>query len=613
MSTANSYQVNSLSQSTDWLTGWQYRKGHTIDGALGAGTNYQVRITVQYEAGVDANSDVFCHNFCQNDFEDIRFTDDDGSTLLDYWLEEYTPYDNAIFWVEVSDNLDTAQSIYIYFGNPRAGSETNGEATFPFFDDFNDNFLDTSKWEEWHTAGSVTEFEGLLTVNGGASGWQSLGGTTEFSYDHSFEMRAFASTDSSNAVQFGADERSADGNAPNGYNSAYFDYYDGSFCTSRRNSLQEATMRSVPLDVFAHWAIHFHSSILRFYHDDSLIATHTVNVPTTSMGLWIADIYSESVSFDWAFTRKCVDSEPSHGIWQNIETLDPATVAHWPFNEGFGSTLYDLSGNGNDGSISGAYYTPGAMDDNALHFDGNNDYVEMDQSPSLRSIADEYTFEAIFKLSSYGSQAGCTLFQMASETGGNVFIVVANEIPSDNRIRIAAMTGTQGDEIFDFNYVIPLDQWVALCVTKSNNGNLDLYINGSYIETLTGFPQIQTYNLDTAFIGADADTSMELTDFFDGFIDEIRIYNSTLTNSEIYENYASFFDIASTSTSTTETTTVTSVTSNTGGITTPTPPAVFPYDVMLGVLVGGVVVVVVILIAIIRLRPRSTSDGYVYG
>jgi hypothetical protein len=81
---------------------------------------------------------------CRTDFGDVRFTRSDGSTLLDYWMEEKVDGDYAVFWVEVADDLSTnAVTIYIYYGNSTATTTSNGNNTFLFFDDFN---VDLSKW-----------------------------------------------------------------------------------------------------------------------------------------------------------------------------------------------------------------------------------------------------------------------------------------------------------------------------------------------------------------------------------------------------------------------------------------------------------------------------------
>jgi hypothetical protein len=50
-------------------------------------------------------------------------------------------------------------------------------------------------------------------------------------------------------------------------------------------------------------------------------------------------------------------------------------IAHWRFDEGSGDIAYDISGNGNDGTINGAQSVPG-VGGSALEFDGIDDYVE---------------------------------------------------------------------------------------------------------------------------------------------------------------------------------------------------------------------------------------------
>jgi len=121
-----------------WLTGWGYRKSHVINYAAGAGTLYQKQITVHYGSGTDGDDDVYLNSHSRTDFGDVRFTDDDGTTLLDYWMESKVDSDYAIFWVEVADDLSTvAATIYVYYGKADATTTSNGINTFIFFEDFN--------------------------------------------------------------------------------------------------------------------------------------------------------------------------------------------------------------------------------------------------------------------------------------------------------------------------------------------------------------------------------------------------------------------------------------------------------------------------------------------
>ena len=130
-----------------WLSGWENRKSHVINYATGAGTGYQISVTVHFGSGSDSGSDVYLSGNCKTDFGDIRFTDDNGETELDYWMQDMTPSTSAIFWVKINDDLTSSNAtIYIYYGNAGASTTSDGEDTFNFFDHFDGGSLDTSKW-----------------------------------------------------------------------------------------------------------------------------------------------------------------------------------------------------------------------------------------------------------------------------------------------------------------------------------------------------------------------------------------------------------------------------------------------------------------------------------
>ena len=119
-----------------WLAGWQYQKSHVINPAAGAGTNYQVKITVNYGSGTDNGGNVYLNSHSRVDFGDVRFTDGDGVTLLSYWMENEVNSNYAVFWVKIPDDLSTnPATIYIYYDNPSATTTSNGAATFLMFRD----------------------------------------------------------------------------------------------------------------------------------------------------------------------------------------------------------------------------------------------------------------------------------------------------------------------------------------------------------------------------------------------------------------------------------------------------------------------------------------------
>jgi hypothetical protein len=78
---------------------------------------------------------------------DVRFTDANGNEL-DYWIENWDyAGKNTRIWVKVQTIPANGETkIKMHYGNPSAISSSNGEATFDFFDDFNEASLNTNKW-----------------------------------------------------------------------------------------------------------------------------------------------------------------------------------------------------------------------------------------------------------------------------------------------------------------------------------------------------------------------------------------------------------------------------------------------------------------------------------
>ncbi len=152
-----------------WLTGWTYRKSHTIAGSTaGAQTNYQVGIKVYRDGdgfGTEnisgtTFSSVHCKSHCREDFRDIRFALDDGN-LLPFWIESLDETEHsAIIWVKLGTipASPATLTLYIYYGNDTAPEATNGSATFPLlFDHFDDGSLDAQWTPTTANGGTITE------------------------------------------------------------------------------------------------------------------------------------------------------------------------------------------------------------------------------------------------------------------------------------------------------------------------------------------------------------------------------------------------------------------------------------------------------------------------
>ena len=110
------------------LSGWNNRVSHVLTAGAGAGTNYQMRVHVHFAAGANSGEDIYVDGQCNTDFSDIRFTSSDEQTLLSYWLQSKTDSDNAVFWVKVTADLDSDQTIFVYYGNYLATVSLSNQA-----------------------------------------------------------------------------------------------------------------------------------------------------------------------------------------------------------------------------------------------------------------------------------------------------------------------------------------------------------------------------------------------------------------------------------------------------------------------------------------------------
>ncbi len=204
-------------------------------------------------------------------------------------------------------------------------------------------------------------------------------------------------------------------------------------------------------------------------------------------------------------------------------TNTPASppVAAFSFNENTGSTLNDSSGNGNNGTINGATWTTGKFG-NALTFNGSSNYVTINDSNSL-DLTNAMTLEAWVKPAAFTEwntillkeQSGNLVYGMYANTDGNV--------PSGESFT------TYGDYVRS-PAQLPLNSWSHIAVTY-NSSVLKIFINGVEVgsKSINGALKTSTNPLR---IGGNTVWG----EYFNGQIDEIRIYNRALNASEIQQD-----------------------------------------------------------------------------
>lgn len=134
----NSWTENdqlTLPTNTNWFnTSWQYRQSIGITNTTGSTlTDYQVPVFINTSSLVSGSK-------IKNDCSDLRITDSVGNTLP-YWISTSPPsvkcnQASTKVWVKVSSIPASGTNLYLYYGNPSASSQSNGDNVFPIFADF---------------------------------------------------------------------------------------------------------------------------------------------------------------------------------------------------------------------------------------------------------------------------------------------------------------------------------------------------------------------------------------------------------------------------------------------------------------------------------------------
>ncbi|MDD2487197.1 MAG: LamG domain-containing protein [Candidatus Gracilibacteria bacterium] len=212
----------------------------------------------------------------------------------------------------------------------------------------------------------------------------------------------------------------------------------------------------------------------------------------------------------------------------SCRNVDNNLVGYWDMDTMSGTLLKDMSGNGNNGTLSGTISSLGKIGE-AKSFDGIDDQVIL---PKISY--EDLTVMGWFYLKSDGSRGG--IFQRRelslpyngfslgkganNDWGWNV-----NDVSGNSLVITTPQT---------------LNEWIFLAGTySSSEKKIRLFKNGLEVGNFTNPSFTNDFNF--ASQGELRFGCRDNLNYFNGYIDDIHIYNRTLSDTEIsdYYNYSS--------------------------------------------------------------------------
>jgi regulation of enolase protein 1 (concanavalin A-like superfamily) len=225
----------------------------------------------------------------------------------------------------------------------------------------------------------------------------------------------------------------------------------------------------------------------------------------------------------WRIDEQNNDATVSKGdIWRfrtlpSTPITDPNLVGWWKLDDDEGRIAFDWSGQGNNGNLIGEPQWIMGYDDGALYFDGFDDAIDCGNPDSLNATS-AVTLLAWVKTETAGNDE-----DQSYVTKGNDCYGLRHSLANNLEFRISDTVSVLSPVDGSFNGV-----WHHLAGTYDGS-QLRLYVDGELRASTASAGTIPTsvYNVNIAR------ESVGNRFLYNGVIDDVRIYNKSLTEEQI--------------------------------------------------------------------------------
>jgi len=193
----------------------------------------------------------------------------------------------------------------------------------------------------------------------------------------------------------------------------------------------------------------------------------------------------------------------------------------------------DGSGNGNDGTLNGPVQVTNRFGtaNSAYRFDGSNDYITIDDQfdSSIRS------YSVWFRLTDFPSSLQDVFVSDGPNLNNGLTAIAVKS--SGNVPQVQFLVGNNAD----LTLPIQLYKWHHAAITV-NNTDVTFYLNGEEFSGYTNNNFSSVDGLNKTVIGSARDAT---TYWFKGDIDDVKVFNRTLSATDVNKLVADFCDTSS--------------------------------------------------------------------
>jgi hypothetical protein len=254
----------------------------------------------------------------------------------------------------------------------------------------------------------------------------------------------------------------------------------------------------------------------------SAIPEIVINFPLDSP-LYTAN---NSVILNFSISEPSLNSLIYHWNGTNYTFYDPTLILMYNFDNvsSLGETsskAVDSSRYSNNGTMTGVTWSSNGKYGYAANFGSVNNRIIASNSINLFGGGTMTAWAYADSFPNYNPR----IFGAVGNSGDQIWIL--------NGINLGTSMNISGThQMITTDYIFPLSRWVFVAMTFNQSG-LNIYINGTKIYTNLSPVYGSTYQPEIGWDGVNN------IDYWDGLIDEVRIWNRSLSETEIYQQYVS--------------------------------------------------------------------------